>query len=67
MRRPLGSGKGTFPAWRDQVVKQQEALDIRNKTHAEVDGVRALMEKTVNDCNFQSCEAINCTGRTACY
>lgn len=23
------------------------------------------MEKVVNDCNFQSCEAINCSGRTA--
>lgn len=34
--KALGVGKGTFPAWRDQVVKQQEAVGIRNKKHAEI-------------------------------
>lgn len=36
VRRPLGNGQGTFSTWRDQVVKQQEALNIRNEKHAEI-------------------------------
>ena len=35
---PTGNGKSTFSAWGAQVVKQQEALDIRNQKHADITG-----------------------------